>query len=115
MEEKYLKARSLRKNSTPQELTLWNLLRNRKINGIKFIRQYPIGPYIADFVCRKKKLVIELDGGQHNEIKNIEYDNKRSEYIESLGYKVIRFWNNEIDNNIEGVCEKLVEFFESNS
>ena len=110
MDEKYIKARNLRNNSTPQEQKLWELLRKRSFNGLKFSRQYPIGKYIVDFVCRRKKLVIEIDGGQHNETNNIVYDEERTKFIESKGYKVIRFWNNEIDNNIEGVYLKLQEF-----
>ncbi len=110
MEEKYNRARNLRKNSTTQEQKLWELIRNRKLNGLKFVRQYPIGNYIVDFACRQKKIIIELDGGQHNEDANIVYDTERTKYLEDSGYKVIRFWNNEIDNNIEGVYEKLLEF-----
>ena len=110
MEEKYNRARNLRKNSTTQEQKLWELIRNRKLNGLKFVRQYPIGNYIVDFACRQKKIIIELDGGQHNEDANIVYDTERTKYLENSGYKVIRFWNNEIDNNIEGVYERLLEF-----
>ena len=109
MDEKYIKARTLRKNSTIHENIIWNLIRNRQLNGLKFVRQYPIGKYIVDFACRDKKIVIELDGGQHNNEFNIIYDEERIKYIESLGYKVFRFWNNEIDSNIEGVYEKLLE------
>ena len=113
MDKKYLLARTLRKNITPQEQKLWNLLRNRQFYGAKFVRQYPIGPYIVDFACRRKKLVIELDGGQHNTDKNIEKDNKRTEFLISKGYTVIRFWNNEVDNNIEGVYLKLKSFIDN--
>ena len=109
MDKKYLLARNLRKNSTTQENLLWSLLRNRKLNNLKFKRQVPIGSYIVDFVCEEKKLIIELDGGQHNTPENLQYDKKRTEYLNSLGYKVIRFWNNEFDNNLEGVYEKLLE------
>ena len=70
--------------------------------------------YEIDFICRKKKLIIEIDGGQHNQIKDILYDKQRTEFLNSLGYKVIRFWNNEIDNNIEGVYEILKSEFEIN-
>lgn len=109
MEEKYKRARNLRKASTEQERIIWGLVRNRQLNGLKFVRQYPIGKYIADFACRRLKLVIELDGGQHNEDDNINYDNERTKYMEAEGYRVIRFWNNEIDNNLEGVYERLLE------
>ena len=97
------KARILRKNMTKQERILWTFLRKKNINNLKFRRQYPIGNYIVDFICNEKKLIIEIDGGQHNENKNITYDQERTKYIESKGYKVIRFWNNDIDNNIEEV------------
>lgn len=107
MDKKYVLARELRQYMTPQEYKLWALLRNKKFNGVKFVRQYPIGPYIVDFACRKKSIVIELDGGQHNEIQNKINDDKRTEYLISKGYKVLRFWNSEIDNNIEGVYLKL--------
>ena len=101
------KARELRKNSTEQELKIWKLLRNRQLSNYKFRRQYPIGPYIVDFICREKRLIIELDGGQHNENRNIMYDTERTKYLELRGYKVIRFWNNDIDNNIEGVYKSI--------
>ena len=101
-------AKNLRKNLTPQERTLWNKLRNRQINNLKFKRQAPIGDYIVDFLCLEKMLVVEVDGGQHNQTKNIQYDQKRTEYLNNRGFKVLRFWNNDIDNNIEGVIEKIL-------
>lgn len=104
-------ARYLRKNMTDQERKLWQLLRNRQFHGYRFLRQFIIDDYIVDFVCCEKKLIIEIDGGQHNEMQNIRYDKKRTEYLESKGYKIIRFWNNEIDNNIDGVYQKLEEIF----
>lgn len=110
MYKKYLQARELRQNMTSQEYKLWALLRNRNFNGVKFVRQYPIGPYIVDFACRKKRIVLELDGGQHNEMQNKIYDDKRTGYLISKGYKVLRFWNNEIDDNLEGVYLKLLDF-----
>ena len=103
-------AKLLRKNQTAQEQKLWNLLRNRRYKNLCFKRQYIIGNYIADFVCREKKIIIELDGGQHNQDSNIAYDNARTKYLESEGYKVLRFWNNDVDNNIEGVFWKIDEF-----
>jgi len=107
MDKKYILARQLRKSLTPQEIKLWNLLSNKQFYNLSFRRQHPIGEYIVDFVCRSEKLIVELDGGQHNNDENIEYDNKRTKYLESLGFKVLRFWNNDIDNNIEGVIEVL--------
>ena len=104
------KARNLRKNMTPQERKIWSFLRKRSVNNMKFRRQYPIGSYIVDFICHEKMLIIEVDGGQHNENENIEYDKKRTSFLESKGFKVIRFWNNEIDNNIEGVYQEILKF-----
>jgi len=106
------KSRQLRKNMTPQERKLWCIIRNRQFFGYRFRRQFPLGQYIVDFICREKKIIIEIDGGQHNEIKNIQYDNERTEYLILEGYKVLRFWNNDIDKNIGGVYEKLKEAFE---
>ena len=100
-------AKILRQNMTPQEIKLWKILHNNLFYGLKFRRQVPIGNYVVDFVCENKNLIIEIDGGQHNFDKNIEYDNQRSEYLKNLGYKIIRFWNNEIDENILGVCEAI--------
>lgn len=102
------RARELRKNSTEQEQKLWKLLRDRQLKNYKFRRQYPIGEYIVDFICREKHLIIEIDGGQHNTETNIAYDNQRTVFLESKGYKVIRFWNNDVDNNIEGVYITIV-------
>ena len=101
------KARELRNNLTPHEQKFWNIIRNRKFYGYRFLRQYVLGDYIVDFICRKKKIIIEIDGGQHNAENNINYDDKRTQFLNSAGYKVIRFWNNEIDNDIEGVYLKL--------
>ena len=78
MNEKNILARELRQNQTPQEAKMWNILRNQQIQGCKFRRQYPIGEYIVDFVCKEIKLVIEIDGGQHNIPKNTTYDKKRT-------------------------------------
>jgi len=105
-------ARQLRKNMTPQERKLWSLIRNKQFYGYRFNRQCPFRNYVLDFICCSKKIVIEIDGGQHNEDTNSEYDKTRTELLNSLGYKVVRFWNNEIDNNIEGVYQKLKEVFE---
>mgnify|MGYP004455286081 FL=1 len=105
-------ARYLRKNQTEQERKLWNLIKNKQFYNYKFLRQYVIGKYIVDFICREKKIIIEIDGGQHNENSTIDYDKERSIYLNSIGYTVIRFWNNEIDNNIEGVYSKLEQVFD---
>ena len=96
---------------TNQERKLWNIIRNRQFYGFRFRRQFPIEPYIVDFICREKSIIIEIDGGQHNEPDNLRYDNKRTKYLESLGFKDIRFWNTDIDNNIDGVFEYLKNIF----
>ena len=102
-------ARELRKNSTPQERKLWGFLKSSKFYGYKFRRQFPIGDYIADLCCVKAKLVVELDGGQHNMTKEIDCDKKRDEFIKNSGYRVLRIWNNNIDNNLEGVGEEIYQ------
>ena len=107
MNNKTTLARNLRKNATIQERRLWNLLKNRQFHNLKFKRQQPIGDYIVDFICKEAKIIIEVDGGQHNESENIKYDKTRTEFLNGLGYKVIRIWNNEIYENIEGVINIL--------
>lgn len=97
----------LRRNQTPQESKLWTILRNRGFENFKFRRQFKIDNYIVDFCCLNNKLIIEIDGGHHNELNNIDSDKERQQYLESRGYKVIRFWNNEIDRNIDGVIERI--------
>jgi len=99
------KARSLRKNQTDVEQLVWKHLRNRQLYNYKFRRQFPIEPYIADFVCLDLKLIIELDGGQH--ASQIDYDNQRSLFLEQRGFKVIRFWNNDVIENTVGVLEAI--------
>ena len=96
-------ARNLRKNQTNAEQILWQQLRNRRFLNYKFRRQFPIEPYIADFVCLGIKLIIELDGSQHNE----QVDKEHTHFLEQLGFKVIRFWNHDLFNNLESVLEKI--------
>ena len=78
---------------------------------MEFRRQYPIDNYVVDFVCKEHKIIIELDGGQHNQTQNIENDIDRTKFLEEKGYKVIRFWNNDVDNNFEGVYLQLKKVF----
>ena len=110
MDEKYIRARELRNNMTEHEKKLWFYLRKRFINNCRFRRQYPIGNYVVDFICREKNLIIELDGGQHNEVQSLIYDRERTDFLESKGFKVIRFWNNDIDTNIEMVLNEIIKF-----
>lgn len=100
-------AKNLRSQMTKEEVKLWNILRGHRFFNKKFKRQVPIGEYIVDFLCKDNKLIIKLDGGQHNEEVNRKNDLKRTEYLEKQGYRVLRFWNNEVWNNIEGVCEVI--------
>ena len=93
-------ARRLRGNQTDAETVLWNRIRNRQIDGHKFVRQVPIASYICDFVCREKLMVIEVDGGQHAESAA---DAVRDGYLIAEGYRVLRFWNNDVLGNLEGV------------
>jgi cysteine desulfurase/selenocysteine lyase len=103
-------SRQLRRNQTDAEKKIWWHIRNRQINGIKFHRQYVIEPYICDFVARDIDLIVEIDGDQHYENK---YDEKRTEFLESEGYKVIRYWNDDVLNNIEGVVDDLMQNIET--
>jgi len=97
-------ARRLRINQTDAETALWNRIRNRQIDGHKFVRQMPIDKYICDFVCRERLLIIEVDGGQHNESAA---DVIRDRRLSEEGYKVLRFWNNDVLGNIDGVLEVI--------
>ena len=104
------RARSLRKKSTDAERLLWYHLRNRRMAGYKFKRQFIIGRYIVDFVCIDAKLVLELDGGQHGGQE--QYDSKRTEFLESKGYRVIRFWNNDVLLRTGNVLEEVLSHLE---
>ena len=99
----------LRRNQTDAEKTFWSHVRSKQFHGLKFFRQYSIGPYILDFYCPKLKLAIELDGGQHALDNNQEYDAARAEYLKIQGIEVIRFWNNDVLQNISGVLAKIAE------
>jgi len=99
------KARFLRRNQTDAERILWQELRNRGVFGYKFRRQVPVGPYITDFLCNAAQLIVEIDGGQHAE--NREYDQYRDDFLRANGYDVIRFWNNEVMQNLDGVLESI--------
>lgn len=99
----------LRKKSTPAERKLWSRIRDDQL-GVNFRRQHAVGNYIPDFVCIEKKLIIELDGSQH--LEQEEYDEERTKYLASLGYKVIRFWNNDVMKNIEGVILAILHAME---
>ena len=95
----------LRTNQTSWEHKLWYHLRGGRFFGLKFKRQVMIGEYIADFCCNEKKLIIEVDGSQHGEQQTKSKDEERDKYFQLHGYVVLRFWNNEIDDNLQGVLE----------
>ena len=102
-------ARLLRQNSTQAERTIWSVLRNRQLK-YKFVRQYIIDDkYIVDFICREKKLIIEIDGGQHCDS---DKDKKRDEYLKQNGYEVMRCWNSDIMNNLDGCLAIIVSTLE---
>jgi len=99
-------AKTLRQNSTGAELKLWSGLRNRQLLGFKFVRQQPVGPYIADFACRERDLIVELDGGQHAESQSDEH---RTAVLREHGYEVMRFWNEDVLTNFEGTLQVIAE------
>ena len=99
------RARILRKNMTDAERRLWRHLRQRQLDGDKFRRQVRIGPYIADFACLDLLIVIEVDGGQPAEAR--AYDSRRDDYMRGQGFRVLRFWNNDVLSNMEGVWEAI--------
>jgi len=103
------RAIQLRKKSTPAERKLWSKIRDDQL-GVTFRRQHAVGNYIPDFCSPKAKLIIELDGSQH--LEQQEYDEERTKYLESLGYKVIRFWNNDVTNKIGGVILAILHALE---
>lgn len=98
-------ARTLRANATDAERKLWNHLRNRQLADLKFRRQATVGPYIADFLCVERSLIVEADGGQHGD----EQDRLRTSYLQSRGYSVLRFWNDDILRNMDGVLTMILE------
>jgi len=99
------KARKLRKNMTEAEQALWNRIRDRQLSGNKFRKQAPIHRFVVDFVCFEKKLILEIDGSQHK--GQIEYDKERTAWLMSQGFTVLRFWNNDVLQNMEGVIQRI--------
>lgn len=102
---KTAQARKLRRNETEEEIRLWSDLRNRNLNGYKFIRQVPLGPYVVDFLCRTEKLIVEVDGVHHAES---DVDQSRTEWLNRHGYSVLRFWNPEITRERGAVLETIL-------
>ena len=106
------RVRQLRANTTDAETKLWFAVRDRRLAGFKFVRQKSIGPYIVDFVCRDRKLIVEVDGGQHAENAG---DQVRDAYLVSEGYRVLRFWNSDVLGNINGVLETILASMNSSA
>jgi very-short-patch-repair endonuclease len=104
-------AKLLRTNQTDIEMSFWYYCRAKRMQGIKFKRQATIGKYIVDFVCYEKSLIIEFDGGQHNELEIQQKDIERTKFLESRGFRVLRFWNNKFLENKEGVLDEINKFF----
>ena len=100
------RARSLRRQDTSAEADLWSALRSCRLDGMKWKRQVPFGPYILDFLCRDARLVVEVDGGQHAD--QIAYDARRTAYLERCGLRVLRFWNSDVLTNRDGVCLSIL-------
>ena len=103
-------ARQLRSNQTNPENRLWSRLRARQLEGLKFRRQHPIGPFVADFFCLEAKLVLELDGSQHAD--EVAHDERRSQYLRDAGYAVLRIWNHEIISNLDEVIQRIADTLE---
>jgi very-short-patch-repair endonuclease len=102
-----VRARVLRKGQTDAEALLWSKLRSRQVAGLKFRRQHPLGNYFADFACVEIGLVVELDGGQHAEPEAAAYDERREQAMAAMGFRTLRFWDNEVLNETEGVLERI--------
>ncbi len=101
------RARKLRREATPAERRLWTQLRQLEINNVHFRRQAPIGPYFADFACHRTSIVIEIDGAQHGIDDERLRDEKRTRFLETSGYRVLRFWNHEVLRNLESVVDTI--------
>jgi very-short-patch-repair endonuclease len=104
-------SRQMRRQSTDAETIFWNAVRNRKVRGAKFRRQWPLGRFFADFCCVEQRLIVEIDGGQH---ADSQADQIRTEALQELGYRIVRFWNNDVLENIDGVIERLSTLLEEN-
>ncbi len=105
--------RDLRRDQTEAERAFWLRVRNKQFYGLRFVRQYSIGPYILDFFCPSLRLAIELDGGQHNERDNKEYDEARTQYLTTLGIEVLRFWNNDVLVDMQNVLSKVAGWIDA--
>jgi very-short-patch-repair endonuclease len=102
------RAKKLRENQTEAEMRLWGYLRAKRLQGWKFNRQVPVGSYIVDFLCEQAKLVVEVDGSTHGETHEVAYDAKRTAYLQTLGYRVLRCYNVDVFENLTGVLDGIL-------
>jgi very-short-patch-repair endonuclease len=102
------RARALRKNETAAEQRLWEELRSSRLNGYKFVRQLPIGPYFADFACRSAKLIVEVDGATHGDAHEVAHDEKRTQFLKEQGWAVHRVWNEDVFKERNAVCDGIL-------
>ena len=102
------RARALRKGDTEAERRLWEAIRNRRLGEFKFVRQLAIGPYIADFACRDCKLIVEVDGATHGTEAEVSYDERRSAFLNEQGYRLLRFWNDDVYKGLPDVCDAIL-------
>jgi very-short-patch-repair endonuclease len=102
------RARILRRNDTETERRLWEAIRNRRLGNFKFVRQLSIGPYIADFACRDCKLIVEVDGATHGTDAEVSYDERRSACLHEQGYRIVRFWNDDVYAGLPDVCDAIL-------
>ena len=102
------RARELRRDAPAAERIIWRRLRNRQLGGWKFTRQEPIGPYFVDFVCREKRLVVEVDGATHSTAEELASDSRRTAVLDTEGYRVIRFTNQQVYENVEAALEEIL-------
>ncbi len=102
------RSRALREDQTPAEAKIWRALRGRGLGGFKFVRQEPIGPYFADFVCRDEKLIVEIDGATHSTDEELRHDARRTEFLQAQGYQLVRFVNEEVYRNMDGVLQTIL-------
>ena len=103
------RARHMRAASTEAEDVLWQTIRSRRLDGLKFRRQVPIGPYIVDFLCTEHRLVIEVDGSRHGEPGQIEHDARRDAWLRNRGYDIVRFWNDDVSRDLDSVCTHILK------
>ena len=109
------RSRVLRANASSAEDVLWSALRNRQFDGLKFVRQFPVGPYFADFACRERMIIVEVDGGTHSSEDEIASDNVRAAYLGAQGFRIFRAHNVDVYENLDGVLDTLWAFVEEES